>query len=71
MEKVKVYYERVNNDLYGNPRYEIFVGISDEADFSKVGRKKRNSCNRYIVSYSLKKDLEEELGKEVELIRVC
>ena len=52
--------ERVNNNLYGNPRFKVTFKNNDVVEFLRKTfdiRKVKNENAYYLVSYLTKKDL--------------
>ena len=59
-----IFVTRVNNDINGNPIYEVNLVIHPE--LAGIGRKKRNSNTiRRIQSYNIQEDISNFLGKKV------
>jgi len=61
--------KRLKNDYNGNPRYEIPESMVLEfPQLKKLGRKKRNKIARIVVSYNIKDEICEIIGKKINII---
>jgi len=67
MEKIYII-KRIKNDVNGNPRYEIpSTMISEFPKLKKLGRKKRNSNARIVMSYNIKEEICENINKNIKI----
>jgi len=63
-----IYVTRVNNDINGNPVYEVCPTQNEK--LNTLGRKKRNSIIRRITSYSIERDISDHINENVK-IEIC
>ena len=66
MRTNKIEVIRVNNDINGNPIFEVDANVYPE--LKNIGRKKRNKNVRRIQSFNILEDIQDEIGRKVEVI---